>query len=173
MKAKTLKYPSLPYVTGNNKDRVFTKHWANLPLHLNRNEMALLSFITFQAKADNTFRYSVKLIKKYIAAVKYANEEYNPEERKIRMPNELTVNSNYVKFFFESAVENGWILNTNVKGEYMVNPMLTYVGKYVTQEQYQLLCLNYKVRPADVVEGFKGIVNPKIKQKKNSHIYWP
>jgi len=107
MKAKTLKYPSLPYVTGNNKDRVFTKHWANLPLHLNRNEMALLSFVTFQAKADNTFKYSMKLIKKYTMAVRYANEEYNVVRRS-RMPNELTITPTHVKVFIPNLFRAIW-----------------------------------------------------------------
>ena len=175
MKVKTTKYPKLPQITGNNKERVFTKHWSNLPLHLNRNEMALLSFITYQAKADNSFKYSGLLLKKYTLAVKYANQEYNSADmgKKMRLPNNLSVSAAFIRFWFERLVENGWILG--VEGDYVVNPILTYVPAYVNKEQYREMCLVYAKRPADVVGMIKGIVEPKIKSKKSKsqHVYWP
>lgn len=171
MNIKTKSFPYLPAISGNNKERVFTKHWANLPLHLNRNEMALLSFITFTSRADNTFKYSLVLFKKYIKAVGYANEEYSKSNRK-RLPNDLTVTPMHVKFWFERLVENGWIIGMGKK-DYMINPMLTYVPMYVSKGHYQEACLIYKSRPADVVGYLIGIVRPKIIAKKSNHAYWP
>lgn len=173
MNPKTNKYPRLPILTGNNKERVFTKHWSNLPLHLNRNEMALLSFITHQARADNGFRYSGMLIKKYILAVKYANQEYNEgKEGKSRLPNDLSVTVSVVKFWFESLVEGGWIMSGDEKWEFVINPMLTFVPNYVGKGEYGELCEMYQTHPRDVGAKLKAIVKPKIEQKKDKLLYW-
>lgn len=175
MNIKTNNYPHLPPITGNNKERVFTKHWANLPLHINPNEMAILSFLAYQAKADNTFKYSVELLQRYVKAVRYANDEYNPSGKKrLRMPNGLATTPGFIKLFMDLMIDHGWLLSTTVKNVYMINPMLTYVPYYVGKEQYKEMCLLYKARPADVVEYFKGIVNGKVNSKKgkNAHIFW-
>lgn len=175
MNIKNTKYPILPEITRNNKYRVFTKHWANLPLHMDKNEMAILSFLTYQAKADNTFKYSIELIHKYAKAIKYANEEYNPAyKNRIRMPNGLATTPMFIKYFIEELINKGWLLWAGKNNVYMINPMLTYVQFYVNNEQYKEMCIIYQSRPADVVEYFMGIVNPKIKSKKekNNHVYW-
>jgi len=173
MNPKTNNYPKLPIITGNNRERVFTKHWSNLPLHLNRNEMALLSFITHQARADNGFRYSGLLIKKYILAVKYANQEYNGgKEGKSRLPNDLSVTVSVVKGWFESLVEGGWIISHDKKWEFVINPMLTYVPSYVGKGEYGELSEIYQEQPRDVAEKLKSIVKPKLAQKKSNHLYW-
>ena len=137
--------------------------------------MALLSFLTFQAKADNTFRYSLMLFAKYKKAIEYANEEYG-ERKKMRMINDLTTTAGYIKFWFDRLVEKGWIIGMGGKN-YMVNPMLTYVEKYMNVGEYREMAIMYKKHPADVAEYFKERVEAKVKSKKklskNVHLYWP
>lgn len=108
-----------PALSPGSSSRIFTKHYTNLVLCLEENELALFSFLIYQAETDNTIKYSTKLLLQYSKAVDLIGEKYKAKILKISVP--------YTRPVFKRLIEQGLLLPTGNAKVYMVNPNFSYV----------------------------------------------
>lgn len=158
--------PYLPVLTGLKTTRVVTKHFTNLSLYMRTNMYALLSWLIYQSKNDNTVRYSTHLLVKYRESVLAAGERYGDEVK-------LHVSVQYIRENFARLVEQGYLLPNYEKFVFTINPMLMYRDEYVRaseykvmQEKYQLVQFGTGGDVREIGKELSTLVNGRIKDKK-------
>ena len=143
MKAKVKKLWDFPPLSDGKQGRVVTKHFINMSLILNPNHYALLSYLIYQSSADNTIKYSQRLLLQFEKSVKSAREHY-------RQDNELYLSLPKLSEHFVWLIENGLLLPTEGK-IFLINPCLTFSKVYVGVEFYKEWVKLYgKANPADI-----------------------
>jgi hypothetical protein len=112
-------------------DKVFTRHFCNLHLHLDRTELALITWLPYMSNHLNVFEYSTKLMEQFKKASIRADELYKRGERY-----GITVHRSSNAFV--SLIEKGLVIRLS-DGKYIVSPFLVYhkthEGKEI-QERY-------------------------------------
>jgi hypothetical protein len=168
---KTERVPFFPELTSNKSSRVVTKHFTNLAMYLPADELALINWLIYQCRADNTFEYSQFLITKYSNTVVLANKEYTQVEGKHL---HIKVSGQAVRDVLERLIRNGLVLASGKK-KMMVSPMLTYRADYITTPEYSDICDMYGRLLADendvdvFIKKYCGVINKKYdKTNKNT-----
>lgn len=160
--------PYFPMLGVGKTNRTITKHFTNLHLYLDRDKLALLTWLLYECAADNSIEYSHQLVLRYSAAISAAEKQYNTKAN-------LNVSVKKIRDAFRGLILGGYILPTFDKSIFLLNPMLSYRTEYVSKKEYKKCCDVYQ----DVmVEGefaginwftseYRKLVNSKIKSKKN------
>lgn len=132
--------PYFPILEAHKSNRVITKHFTNLPLYLNPNNFALLTWLIYQSKADNSVKYSTKLLQKYSSAVMEANKEYCKNKSVL-----LLTSLPSARLTFQTLIQKGYLLPSHLKGYFVINPLLSYREEYIKPSEYRELCKDYQV----------------------------
>lgn len=163
---KTKHLPNFPILLTGKTRRVVTKHFANLPLWLSQDEVAMLNWLLYRISADNTFKYSVSLLNQYSESILKAREEYKSEEL------DLKTSTSRVRKCLLSLIERGLILNTNKEKYFMLNPLLTYHPDIITRKDYKLIMELYQQGDVNkITEQFGKLVARYLETKKKNYIY--
>lgn len=153
--------PDLPELVSSKHNRVFTKHFTNLPMYLNANYVALLNWLVYQSKVDGTVMYSSKLLRAYTKSVQEANKHYNGMQVKNKFskkPNNLVVSITSVRHDFQKLIETGYLWPTRIKNKYMISPMLLYHNRAMKQSDYKIVCAEYRsIGKTDVNEKLRQL----------------
>ena len=162
---KNESYPFLPVLTGLKTTRVVTKHFTNLSLYMNPNMYALLTWLIYQSRNDNTIEYNVHLLEKYRRSVIAARDQYGPNGLKIGL---LSIRES-----FKWLIENGYLFLTYDRFVYMINPLLTYRSEYIRSPEYKDVCERYQhvqfgtgIDVRDLTKEYRDLINKRIKEKK-------
>lgn len=115
------KLPYFPLLSGPKMSKYVTKHYVNTILSLKHSQGALLTWLISEYRPDNSFIYSTHLIKKYSQTIIEANKEYN-----VGKTETLSHTPSLIRVDFRALVEKGYVLPTNDKKMFIVNPMLSY-----------------------------------------------
>lgn len=153
---KVEKLLDFPLLADGKQGRVFTKHYTNLAFILNPNHFALLSFLVYKSGADNTLKYSEKLLKQYIGAVNGGCEYYGTET-------ELNTTIHKSRGNFEYLIKNGLLLPTGIVKEFMINPCLTYSKLYVKADFYKEWVVMYGECGGDLC-NLKALTNSYLQE---------
>jgi len=129
--------PYFPELTGGKTTRVVTKHFTNCAMYLPSSEFALLSWLIYQSKSDNTIVYSTRLLISFKETVLAANVVYNPSIK-------LSGNVKSIREDFKHLIENGYLLPNYDKKVFTINPMLSYHPEYLSAANYKSICAEYK-----------------------------
>lgn len=168
-KTKTKNLPYFPVLKVGKYRRVFSKHFTNTSLWLSPSESCLLNWYCYQAKADNTFKYSTHGLEQIRLSYIRANAEYNgiKETNPYRLPQ--------LRQALLNLIEIGLILPTNQRHIFMINPILTYNVDIITVKQYNELQEYYQTLSADntikLVEYFSNLVSQFLESKKKNYTY--
>lgn len=159
---------NFPLLTDGKQGRVFTKHYSNLAFILDSNHFALLSFLVYQSRADNTLEYSTKLLKMYQKSIAEGKELYGSKNESLNTyPPKL-------RDYFEYLIENGLLLPTSTPKQFLINPCLTYSKLYVKAEFYKEWVGRYELLRTWIVNGnlndhiqnYLEHVDKKMKRRK-------
>lgn len=133
----------------------------NTALYLHSEELSLLTWLIYQCAADNSFKYEEKLVVRYLAAIKAANDMYNPNN-----PIKLRVDLKAIRAVFVRLIEKSLILHTNERAVFIINPMLSYHPKYVSKAFYTKFAAMYNAGE-NISTIYQDYVNKQIKAKRN------
>lgn len=132
---QVISIPYFPELTGSKTTRVITKHFTNLAMYLDPELFALLSWLIYQSKADNSFKYSTQLLRKYSEAIKGCEKTYGSRR--------LSVDVKRIRVNLKALIQSGHLLPTNIKNTFIINPMLSYRSEYITSDEYKTACRYY------------------------------
>lgn len=139
----TEQLPNLPALSGNKTSRVVTKHFTNLAMFLQADELALLNWMIYQCHADNTIDYRQSMLERYGRTIAELHNEYNGVQVAGKfMHYDLKVSPRTVREVMIRLIKKGYVLSDGLI--MMVNPMLTYRGDYVSRAEYESLCNSYQ-----------------------------
>ena len=146
-KTKVESLPDFPELKQRKAGRVITKHFANLTYTLQPKYISLLSFLIYQAAADNTIQYTSTL-----------NESYNKAVQAAQAGREGCPEINCSKPTFRNQInyliKTGLLLPTNHEAKYLINPNLTYNRGFVTKQYFDYYITEYnKARRLPIREG--------------------
>jgi len=133
----------------------------NTALYLHSEELSLLTWLIYQCGADNSFKYEEKLVVRYSAAIKVANELYNANK-----PIKLRVDLKVIRGLFVRLIEQGFLLSTKEQAVFIINPMLTYHPKYLSKVFYAKFTAMYN-NGQSICEAYQDHINKQIKAKRN------
>lgn len=167
-KTKTKSLPNFPVLSVGKTKRVFTRHFCNLALWLSPDEFALLSFLVYSASADNTIKYSTRLLEKFIEAGNQALCEYvHPDCENLFSRNLILRRKSFV-----SLVEKGLLLHTAKRHYFLINPMLTYESQIINNKQYEEFQKYYQGRSAEeITKEFTILAASFLESKKPNYKY--
>ena len=131
---KTL--PNLPMLKANKMNRVVTKHFCNLVLYMEKNELALLTWLIYQTDIKNIFEYNSSLLRRYRQSIINANEEYGTKS-------DLKTSLIYIRYQLKKLIELGYVLPINEK-KYIINPLLTFHPESLTTKKWHLISKMYE-----------------------------
>lgn len=131
--------PYFPILEAHKSNRVITKHFTNLPLYLNPNHFALLTWLIYQSKADNSVKYSTKLLLKYTATLLQCEQEYKDGNTVGRLFTSLP----FLRVSFQYLIKQGYLLPSHLKGHFVINPLLSYREEYIKPTEYRDICKEY------------------------------
>lgn len=138
--------PDLPELVANKQNRIFTKHFTNLPMYLNPNYVALLNWLVYQSKADGTIVYSSKLLRAYSKSVMEANKHYNGMQVKnkfTKKPNNLITSITSVRHDFKKLIEAGYLWPTKTNNKYLISPILVF-HTALKKQNHADICSKYR-----------------------------
>lgn len=118
---KTLRHPNFPTLVADKRNRVITKHFTNLAMYMDINQLSLLNWLVYQSDVNNAFTYNSKLLIMYRQAVIEANKEYNGKK-------EIKISLTFIRSCLKNLIENGYILPTK-ENEFTINKSLTFHKK--------------------------------------------
>jgi hypothetical protein len=78
-KTKTLSLPDFPAT--NKTTRVVTKHFTNLAMYLERDQLSLLNWLVYNCGMDNRIKYSTVLLQRYAKSVDEVQHHYGSKVR--------------------------------------------------------------------------------------------
>lgn len=149
---QTISLPYFPELSSGKSNRVITKHFTNAAMYLSQNEFAMLSWLVYQSKADNTIVYSTQLLARYSAAIKAAEEMYKESQG-------LAIGIKAIRGFFRQLVQKGYLLSNYNKKVFTINPMLSYRVDYVKSADYKEICTDYDLLYCDIEYGVTSVFN--------------
>ena len=166
-KTKTLSLPKFPELVVGKSSRRMTKHYCNLALWLEADELAVINWLTYQLRADNTFMYSTRLLEQYKSAAEAASKVY--------LINDVYAELKYTRFVLKRLISLGLIMETSTRNKFMLNPLLSYEPEIVNRKQYAEVCKKYQsLSPDKVVEftdHFTTLVSKFLESKKKNYKY--
>ena len=118
---KPKKELNLPKLTADKRNRVVTKHFTNLAMYLERNELSLLNWLIYQSDVNNVFNYNSKLLLMYRQAVIEANKEYNGKK-------DIKISLTFIRHCLKNLIESGYILPME-ENKFIINKSLTFHKK--------------------------------------------
>ena len=149
-----------PELSQGSYGRVLTKHFTNLGMILESNELSLLSFLIYQSKIDGSIVFTSALMHKYSQAVKASQKLYNsPKRLKLSLPN--------TRRCFKTLAAKGLLLHYNHK-TYIINPNLTFSKQYVKTTFYRDWCKKYRQQYEINNVDYKSLMNNWIEHVKNN-----
>jgi len=172
--------PYFPELTGGKTTRVVTKHFTNCAMYLPSSQFALLSWLIYQSKSDNTIVYSTQLITRFAAAVKESNKLYNPGKRLSKNLVAfdhfgLNIGIKGIRAAFKQLIENGYLIPNYDKKVFTINPMLSYHPEYLSAANYKSICAEYAYYQSnkntgiafikDFTQKYSETINSVIKKK--------
>ena len=166
-KTKTLSLPKFPELVVGKSSRRMTKHYCNLAMWLDVDELAVINWLTYQLRADNTFMYSTRLLEQYKRAMDAARDVY--------FKNDSCSHHIYTRRVLKRLISLGLILHTSIRNKFMLNPLLSYEPEIVNRKQYAEVCKKYQsLSPDKVVEftdHFTTLVSKFLESKKKNYKY--
>ena len=155
-------FPTLP--TGKHR-RVMTKHFTNLALWLNPYEVAMINWLCYQAKADNTLKVSPHLLEQFSMSVHYCEGYYGNESNK-------PIIISRCRRTIVQLINKGILMLSGRRSVLMINPMLTYVTDVISVKGYNEFQVMYQKASADeVVKYFSNLVKRFLESKKKNYTY--
>lgn len=157
--------PYFPTLSGHKTSRVVTKHFTNTLLYLPAELTSMLAWLIYQSNVDNSFTYDSRLINRYSAAIRAAEEMYKSSGK-------LRVDIKAIRANFKQLIEQGFVLPTNELAVFIINPMLSYRTEYCRSKEYKEVCHTYGYLKVDVnlvpnfTSYYRQLVNSKISKKK-------
>jgi hypothetical protein len=157
--------PYFPQLSGQKTSRVITKHFTNLAMYLPIDKFAMLTWLIYQSRADNTVIYSTQLLTRYSAAMKASWGLYNAKPC-------LNYNIKHLRAVFGQLVENGYLLPNYDRKLFTINPMLSYRAEYMRSAHYHKICKEYQSLTANTAEirdftaKYSKIVDSYMSKKK-------
>lgn len=128
-------FPYFPELATHKTSRIFTKHYTNLFIYMNQNELSLLTWLVYESGPDNTIDFNIDLVRRYRASVFAAIKQYKSTRR-------VNTSINAIKSDFKCLVIGGYLLAVD-GSEYLINPMLTHVN-YLNKKQYKEVQSKYQ-----------------------------
>lgn len=126
--------PNFPTLEVNKRNRIVTKHFTNLYMYLPQHKLALLSWLIYQTKTDNSFIYSTNFLRLYRNTVLAVKEEYGILK--------INVSLTFLRQILKNLVEEGYILPMQNK-KFVINYMLTFHPKFITNKEWDKVCKSY------------------------------
>ena len=165
--AQTESLPKFPILAVGKTKRLVTKHFTNLALWLQEDQLALMNYLIYQTQADNTFVYSTKLLVQYSNSMYAAQKEYSSSARKPSV--------GLMRLHLEALIRKGMIFQTGVKNKLMISPMLTYCPDIINSKQYNVVQEMYQVSSPEKIHVFTDYFSKLVKQflesKKKNYTY--
>ena len=157
--------PYFPVLKSGKINKTITKHFTNLHLYLDRDKLALLTWLIYECAADNTFKYSHVLVERYPAAISAAEKQY-------RAKSNLNVSVKKIRDAFSGLILGGYILPTFDKSIFLLNPMLSYRPEYLNKREYRKVVFEYAnvKHVKSFCKGYMTTINNKIKAKNGGKI---
>lgn len=137
--ATVLSLPCFPELSAQKSNRVVTKHFTNAALYLLPNQIALLNWLIYQSKVDNTVVYSTQLLIRFCATVKEVSKTYNNDKLC------FSTDIKYCRQLFKTLIQDGYLLPNYKKNVFTINPMLTYRAEYMRPKDYKSICDHYTI----------------------------
>ncbi len=159
--------PYFPILEAHKSNRVITKHFTNLPLYLNPNHFALLTWLIYQSKADNSIKYSTKLLLKYTATLLQCEQEYKDGNTVGRLFTSLP----FLRVSFQYLIKQGYLLPSHLKGYFVINPLLSYREEYIRPNEYKAICEEYQRIQNLNIEGGGKIKTDGLIAKFTKHLF--
>lgn len=158
---ETKSLPYFPILEAYKHNRIITKHFTNLSMHLDHESYVLLAWLVYESAADNTFHYSGKLLLRYKAAVLAANKEYN-NAIQFKMINGISTTQFNLRAIVCRLIENGYLIQMNSR-KLIINPRLVYY-EYLSYKEIALFNGRYQsAHKNNVIE----LMNDYIQMVKN------
>lgn len=149
-KTKTLSLPDFPAT--NKTTRVVTKHFTNLAMYLERDQLSLLNWLVYNCGMDNKIKYSTVLLQRYAKSVEMVQYHYGSKVS-------LRASVPLVRKEFQHLIEVGYVISYG--DEFFLNPMLSYQADYVTAKEYKIICA---ITDERMIGAFCAVVNKKTKK---------
>lgn len=140
---KTKQVPFLPAIEAVNHNRIVTKHFCNVCMYLKHEESSMLHWLVYRSAADNTFNYSMNLLRAYEKSIIESNKLYNESNARRRI-NGLRTSVFYLRNTIIDLIEKGylfWVMDDKL----IINPMLCYY-EYLSAKEYSQFCRDYNTR---------------------------
>lgn len=126
---ETNQFWDFPILSPGGTGRILTKHYTNLTLIIDFNELALLSWLIYQSNHDNSFKYTSNLILRYTATIKLIRSKYKVRKK-------LLISSYSIRKILIKLIQRGFLLRTTTAKLFLINPCLTYSKLYVKGKYY-------------------------------------
>lgn len=136
-RTKTLELIAFPELKQRKAGRVVTKHFANLTYCMEQKHLSFLSFLIYQASADNTIQYTSKIHEMYDKAIELARIRFGQEGKR------LASSHPKVRNMVIYLIERGLLLPTTEKAKYMINPNLTYNRTFISKAYFDSVLEKY------------------------------
>jgi len=164
----TKSLPIFPELVVGKTRRVFTKHFTNLSLWCTTDEVAIINWLSYQCKGDNTFEYKTRLLDAYKMSCLLAGIEYCEGIH-------LEQNISKLRRIILDLIEKGLLLHTPIKSILMINPMLTYQADLISKKEYEAFMKFYQKVSADkaidITIYFTKLVAEFLESKKSNYKY--
>lgn len=167
--ATTESLPYFPILEVGKTRRVITKHFCNLALWINEDELGIIHFLVYQSLADNTFKYSTHLLMQYREAYFAARIQYSCADRRPTI--------GMLRFNLEQLIKKGLVLQTGKKGKLMINPLLTYSADVINNKKYKEIQELYQIAQKESVSllsftnYYTRLVSEFLESKKKNYKY--
>ncbi len=166
--SKTKSCPNFPILSVGKTKMCVTKHFTNLPLWCSIDEVAIINWLVYICKGDNTFEYSTNVLEAYKMSHVMAVEEYVGNTH-------LNFNLSYLRRLVLRLIEKGLLLQTGINNRIMINPMLCYNPGIISNKRYvEIMELYQHISPEtviDLTDKFSTLVKNFLEAKKKNYTY--
>lgn len=133
--------PQFPALVPNKRNSIVTKHLTNTVLYLPHDMSAMLIWLVYVCREDNTLDYSTQLLRRYCMAIFESNKLYGAKKSR-KKPNGLTANVVGARYTMIKLIEQGYVIRLSEK-KILLNPMLRY-SKYLSSKEYNKIMADYQ-----------------------------
>lgn len=139
----------LPVLSVKKNNRVITKHFTNTALYLSQDLFSLFVWLVYQSEADNTFKYSDLMLKRYVKSISAAESIYGAKGG-------LSKDVKQVRVSFLWLVDKGYLMAVG-EGVFMVNPMFSF-HRRVTNLKYKEVSEKYhKLVTKEFIDYYRSL----------------
>ncbi len=139
-----------PELKQRKAGRVVTKHFANLTYCLEHKYLSFLSFLIYQAGADNSIQYTSKIHEQYGKAIELARKRFGGGDPK------LATSHPKVRNIMVYLIEHGLLLPTVDKAKYLINPNLSYNRTFISKVYFDEFIVKYEYireQPKELIDS--------------------